>query len=121
MLIACAQYAVREGDPETNRCRSLAAIREAAEGGAALVVLPELSNSGCHLSSRDHALKFAEEISDGPTLQVWLRIAEETGVFIVGGLLERERDTLYNSAVIVGPGNLLGCYRKTHLWDREKL
>jgi N-carbamoylputrescine amidase len=28
---------------------------------------------------------------------------------------------LRNSAVLVGPGGLLGRYRKTHLWDREKL
>jgi N-carbamoylputrescine amidase len=35
-------------------------------------------------------------------------------------LLEREGDALYNSAVLVGP-ETFGRYRKTHLWDREKL
>lgn len=29
--------------------------------------------------------------------------------------------SLYNSAAVVGPDGLLAVYRKTHLWDREKL
>ena len=28
---------------------------------------------------------------------------------------------LYNSAAVVGPDGLVAVYRKTHLWDREKL
>ncbi len=46
--------------------------------------------------------------------------SEESGIHVVGGLLEREGDALYNSAVLVGP-ETFGRYRKTHLWDREKL
>lgn len=125
MRISCAQYAVRDGDPETNRERSVAAILEAADAGADLVVLPELANSGCDLS-REQASRLAEEVGDigkdsgRPTLRAWRRAVEETGVFVVGGFLEREGDALYNSATVVGPG-FFGRYRKTHLWDREKL
>ena len=31
------------------------------------------------------------------------------------GLLERDGDTLYNAAILVGPDGLIGSYRKTHL------
>ena len=56
MRVSCAQYAVRDSDPDANRERSLAAILDAAKGGADLVVLPELANSGCDFPSHEHAL-----------------------------------------------------------------
>ena len=125
MIVACAQYAIRDLDLETNLGRSVRAIREAADTGADLVVLPELANSGCDFSSREQALTLAEEVGEtgenpGPTLRAWTEVAEESGLFVVGGFLEREGGSLYNSAAIVGPG-FFGRYRKTHLWDGEKL
>ncbi len=122
MRVACAQYAIRDGDQEANLERSVAAILDAVESKADLVVLPELANSGCDLF-REQALALAEELEDpgAPTLRAWRGATGETGIFVVGGLLEKEGDTLYNSALIVGPGNFLGRYRKTHLWDGEKL
>ena len=121
MILACAQYPVRDGDPRTNLGRSLAWISAAAHAGADLVILPELSNSGCDLSSRELALRLAERVPDGPTFRAWAKAARELGLVVVGGLLEAEGDSVYNSAVVVGPEGLLGRYRKTHFWDREKL
>ncbi len=127
MRIACAQYAIRDGDPDANLERSVAAILDAARGDpdADLVVLPELANSGCDLPSRESTLNVAEEVGDtgapkSPTLRAWQKAAEETGIFIVGGFLEKEGDHLYNSATVLGPG-FFGRYRKTHFWDKEKL
>jgi predicted amidohydrolase len=119
--VACAQYAIRDGDPEANLKRSVAALLGAARAGADLVVLPELANSGCDLS-REQALALAEELGDpgAPTLWAWRKAAEETGIFVIGGILEKDGDTLYNSALVVAPGGFLGRYRKTHLWDKEK-
>ena len=120
MRVACAQYTIRDGDPDHNLERSLHFIRQAAAQSADLVVLPELANSGCDLGSRALALDLAEEIPRGPTVQAWRKEAEESSIYVAGGLLERDGDTLHNSAVLLGPGTF-GRYRKTHLWDREKL
>ncbi len=120
MLLACAQYAVQDGDPEANRERSVTAILDAARKGADLVLLPELATSGCDLS-REQALSLAEPIPDGATVRAWREIAGERSIFVAGGVLERKGEALHNSAVVVGPGGLLGRYRKTHLWDGEKL
>jgi N-carbamoylputrescine amidase len=120
MRVACAQYVIREGERDYNLERSLHYIRRAATEGADLVILPELANSGGNLGSRDLALRLAEGIHGGPTALAWREAAEETGVRVVGGLLEREGDVLHNSSVLLGPG-VFGRYRKTHLWDREKL
>ena len=119
MRVTCAQYAIREGDRDHNLERSLHFIERAATEGADLVVLPELANSGCDLGSSERALALAEEIPGGPTIRAWREAAEASGVCVVGGLLEREGDTLHNSAVLLDPG-VVGRYRKTHLWDREK-
>ena len=120
MRLACAQYAVRDGDPAHNLERSLHFIRQAAAEGVDLLVLPELANSGCELGSGDLAPRLAEGIPGGPTAQAWKKEAEGSGVYVAGGLLEREGDAMYNSAVLLGP-ETFGRYRKTHLWDREKL
>jgi N-carbamoylputrescine amidase len=119
MRVVCAQYAVRDGDPHHNLERSLHFIRRAAAQGADLIVLPELANSGCYPGSHEQVLGLADEIPGGPTVQAWKETGA-SGVYIVGGLLEREGDTLYNSAVLLGPG-VFGRYRKTHLWNKEKL
>lgn len=121
MLIACAQYAIRDGDPETNLRLSLGWISSAADAGADLVVLPELSNSGCDLPSRKDALGLAEVVPEGPTVRTWAESARGLDLLVVGGVLEVEGDDVYNTAVVVGPDGLLGRYRKTHFWDREKL
>ena len=118
--VACAQYAIRDADPDNNLERALRFIRQAAAEGADLIVLPELANSGCDLAPRYRALDLAEDIPGGPIVEAWKKGSEESGIYVVGGLLEREGDALYNSAVLVGP-ETFGRYRKTHLWDREKL
>ncbi len=118
--VACAQYAIRDGDPDHNLDRSLRFIRQAAADGAELVILPELANSGCDLASRERALDLAENLPGGPTVEAWRNEAERSGVHVVGGLLERDGDTLHNAAVLLGP-ETLGRYRKTHLWDTEKV
>jgi N-carbamoylputrescine amidase len=118
--VACAQYAIRDGDPDHNLERSLHFLHQAATEGADLIVLPELANSGCDLTSREQALDLAEDIPGGPTVEAWRKEAERSGICVVGGLPEREGDTLYNSAVLLGP-EAFGCYRKTHLWNKEKL
>ena len=120
MRVVCAQYAIRDGDPDHNLERSLQFIRRAAEQGAELIVLPELANSGCDLGSREQALGLADDIPSGPTVQAWRDETEASATYVVGGLLERERYTLDNSAVLLGPG-VFGRYRKTHLWNKEKL
>lgn len=118
--VAAAQYAVRDATPDHNLERSLRFIRQAAAEGANLVILPELANTGCDLDSPEGALDLAEEIPGGPTVETWKKEAEESGVCVVGGLLERDGDTLHNSAVLVGAGTF-GRYRKTHLWHMERL
>ena len=57
----------------------------------------------------------------GPTVQGWAEFAKAKSVYIVGCLPELDGAKLYDTAVLVGPEGYIGKYRKTHLWNEEKL
>jgi predicted amidohydrolase len=109
------------GDLEGNIQRSAAMATQAANEGARLIVLPELSNSGYVFNNREEAFALAEEIPGGPAVAAWSRVAREHSAVIVAGIAEREGDVLYNSSVVIGPEGHIGTFRKVHLWNEENL
>jgi predicted amidohydrolase len=119
--IACLQMEPHVGEKDRNLAHSLEMIGKAAEAGANLAVLPELCNSGYVFNTREEARALAEEIPGGPTCQAWAEVAERHRMYIVAGIAEREGNALFNSAVIIGPGGVIGTYRKNHLWAAENL
>jgi predicted amidohydrolase len=86
---------------------------------ADLLVLPELFNTGYQFKSLEEARNLSEPIPDGPTTRFLSDWTREAGITIVAGLAERDGETLYNSAVIVGPQGLIGKFRKAHIFDSE--
>ena len=121
LRIACLQMEPHVGEVERNVARSLELIAQAAAQGAELVVLPELCNSGYVFATRQEAFSLAEAIPAGPTTRAWMEAAAKHRLVIVAGITERDGDSLYNSAVVVGPQGYLGTYRKNHLWGAENL
>ncbi len=87
---------------------------------ADLIVLPEMFASGYFFKSHADALRAAEEIPNGPTTALLQRITKDFGATLVAGVPEREGDRLYNSAVVVSAGDVVGRYRKLHLYYEEK-
>jgi predicted amidohydrolase len=120
--IACAQIAPRVGEVELNRALAKTVLRNLAVlAESEIVLLPELMSSGYVFESPEEARRCAEP-ADGPTISLWIEAASDYGMVVVGGFAELGGDgALYNSAAVVGPDGLLAVYRKTHLWDREKL
>ncbi len=121
LRVASVQMNPEIGQTERNVARSLDFIAQAAAGGAGLVVLPELCNTGYVFETREEAMALAEPIPDGPSCRRWREAAAKHRMVIVAGITERDGDVLYNSAVVVGPQGVLGTYRKNHLWGAENL
>jgi len=121
LRVACVQMEPRIGKKEANLARSLEMIEEAVAAGATLVVLPELCNTGYVFETREEAFALAEEVPGGSTTASWAQICARRGITIVAGITERENDSLYNSAVVIGPHGYIGRYRKNHLWGAENL
>ena len=126
-VIAVAQLAIAIGEPDANRKAAAAAVAEAAAAQAALVVLPELCDSGYVFGddaarARAEAGALASPADDSPTLRQWQALAAGHGLVIVGGFCERGADgRLFNSAAVVDESGTRAVYRKAHLWDKEKL
>ncbi|ROQ30985.1 putative amidohydrolase [Frondihabitans sp. PhB188] len=119
--LAVVQYEPEFGNIKTNLHAMETAIRAAAADGAAVVVLPELSNSGYMFASRDEAFSLSEVVGEGPATALWKALAQELHLYIVAGLTERVDASLYNAAILHGPDGYLATYRKVHLWDEEAL
>ena len=97
-----------------------AGIRLAADNGARIVCLQELTLSpyfATHPDRRREASALAESIPDGPTTAFAREISRETGVAVHASLYERNEDGLgYNTAICVASdGALLARTRKMHI------
>ncbi|HLB00444.1 MAG TPA: nitrilase-related carbon-nitrogen hydrolase [Bacteroidota bacterium] len=86
---------------------------------ADLYVLPELFNTGYNFTDRKEVEKLSEP-PDGYTFRAMTGAAAQMNARIVYGFAERS-DAIYNSAALVGPGGIVGLYRKVHLYYRETL
>jgi predicted amidohydrolase len=118
MRVGFYQYNPSFGEVAKN-LEAVAAALERVE--ADLIVLPELFASGYQFVSQEEAHQLAEPVPDGPTTRRLMEIAKRRRLHIVAGLPERAGSACYNSAVVVGPAGLIGCYRKTHLFYEETL
>jgi predicted amidohydrolase len=121
VTVAAIQMEPKIGETAANVARSIALIEEAAAGGADLVVLPELCNTGYVFATRSEARGLAEPVPDGATTAAWMAAAARLNLHIVAGIAERDGERLFNAAVIIGPDGLIGRYRKVHLWADEAL
>ncbi len=91
--------------------------------GCDLAVVPELFNTGYQFTSREEALGFAENLTDGepgPTRSRLAQFAGDTGTTLVAGMAEINGDKLFNSAVLIRPDGSRAVYRKVHLFLDEK-
>lgn len=112
--VAAVQTDPKIAKNEENLNKILSYARTAAEKGARLIVFPECAVTGYVFSSREEALLFAESIPGVSTNKI-AACCRELDVYAVVGLLEKDGDKCYNVAVLIGPGGLVGKYRKVHL------
>ena len=98
---------------------SIAGIREAADRGADLVLLPELHLGPYFCQTEDCSRFDLAEPIPGPTTETLGALARELGLVIVASLFERRAPGLYhNTAVVLEKnGTLAGKYRKMHIPD----
>lgn len=114
MKLGCIQLQVAFGDVEKNFSRVEEFIREAANKGAEIVILPEMWNTS-------YALEKLEGLADvdGERTKAFLsQLAKELHVHIVGGSVATKKgDKFYNTMLVYNnEGELVGEYDKAHLF-----
>ena len=117
--VACVQMTSRQ-DRAANLERAEALVARAASTGADIVVLPEKWNL---IGSADEYRAAGEPLDGGGSVEAMSRWAKTLGITLVGGSITecREgREKLSNtSCVFDAEGELVGLYRKIHLFDVE--
>jgi len=111
--LAAVHFRPQGGKTPAEKCRLFAPlIEDAARQRADLVVLPET------LTYFGTGLSFAEvaELVPGPSTDYFGQLAARHNLYIVAGLVERDKHLLYNVAVLLAPdGKVAGKYRKVCL------
>jgi predicted amidohydrolase len=95
--------------------------RIATEQPVDLIVFPELVTTGYEVGPRFPEL--AQRIP-GPTVNLLAQRASELGVYVVFGMVSKEKveSILYDTAVLIGSdGDLIGQYHKAHLRGEERI
>ena len=111
--VAAAVPNVRIADPAFNAQRTLELARAASEAHAGLVLFPELGLSGYAIDDLLHQQSLTDAV-----LEAIATIASESEslepVIVVGAPLEAERG-LFNTAVVIHRGRVLGVVPKSYL------
>ncbi|MBI3676011.1 MAG: carbon-nitrogen hydrolase family protein [Proteobacteria bacterium] len=134
---AVAQLSATPFEPLASAEKAARAIREAAKREAKLIVFPEAflggypkgASFGAVVGSRstqgrrDFERYYRGAIDlPGPESEVIAEAARETGLFVVAGCIERDRGTLYCTALFFdGARGLVGKHRKVMPTAMERL
>ncbi len=111
--LATVHYCPTQGTtPADKRNQFAPLIADAAKQRADLVVLPEtLTYFGTGLD-----FSVVAEPIPGPSTEYFGTLAKQHDLYIVVGLVERDRHMVFNVAVLIGPdGKIVGKYRKVTL------
>ncbi len=113
-----------KADTQANLKTFASYIRQASQKGAQLVVFPEVAlqqNPGWNAADgpSQEELAYVRDTAEtvpGPSTGVLVELAKEHRIYIIFGMTEKSAEgELYNSAVFLGPGGVIGTYRKRHL------
>ncbi len=94
-------------------------VREAAEKGAQVILLPELFETRYFCQERNYDFyRLAMPLEENPAVRHFREVAAELKVVMPVSFFERDGNVTYNSAAMIdADGEVLGVYRKTHIPD----
>ena len=116
--VAALQFSCSK-DVQENINKAEKMVKEAADNGANIILLPELFERQyfCQEKRYDY-YNYALPLEKTPAVNRFKEVAKELGVVIPVSFYERDIDRLFNTvAMIDADGSVLGIYRKTHIPD----
>ena len=118
LKVGLVQMAMGE-EPAANLTKAMDGVRDAAQRGAQLVVLPELFRSRYFCQSEDAKQFGLAEAIPGPSTEALGALAAELKVTLVASLFEKRAAGLFHNtaAVLDAERGYLGKYRKMHIPD----
>jgi NAD+ synthase (glutamine-hydrolysing) len=113
LRVGAAPIRISLADPAANACEVIATLAKAQAAGVGLAVFPELCLSGYAIDDLLQQKTVLDGVLDAIE-QVRATSAEQGVVAVVGAPL-RWRQTLYNCAVVIAGGQVLGVVPKSYL------
>jgi len=115
--VAVVQMDACPGPSQERLAKAKSFVRQCAERGAQLVVLPEVFNTGYEYSDQNYV---RAESFDGPTAG-WLRkTAARYHVHLAGSFLRKDQNEIYNTLLLVAPDGREWHYDKNYPWIWER-
>jgi predicted amidohydrolase len=118
MRIGFLQLRPRFGAVRENVRKAAALLDKMSD---AIIVLPELFNTGYLFRNGAELAELAEKVPGGYTTAEMQKLAKRRRLTIVFGLAQKHKGAIYNAAVCATPAGKVEVYQKAHLFDREKL
>lgn len=111
--VACASPKMKVANPSYNKEEIKAVIDEAVEKGVKILVLPELSVTG--YTCADLFFSSALQAEAEKALAQITKHTEGKGICVIIGVAIAYRSSLYNCAVIIADGKIIGAVPKQHI------
>jgi N-carbamoylputrescine amidase len=94
-------------------------VREAAENGAQIILLPELFEGYYFCKDKDEKyFSWAQERENHPIIERFSQVAKELQVVLPISYFEKDGERYFNSLVVIdADGTVMENYRKTHIPD----
>ncbi len=115
--IAAAQFEPRDGDKNYNLSVISSLAITAKEKGADVISFHELSVTAYTFLkdlNKSQLTAMAEKIPEGPSTQKLMALSKKHHMTIFAGLVEIDKDRLYNTYIGVDGSKLIAKYRKIH-------
>ena len=110
--VALVQFDAVPGEAERNLDEMERLVREAAKGGARIIVFHEATLTDYTADLEKHA----QAVPDGPAAKRLIALAGVLDCYISFGLSEKADERYHITQAFVGPEGLIHRYRKTWLW-----
>jgi len=117
LKVAAVQMRSFYEEVEANLTKAEGLIREAAQVGAKVVVLPELFNTGYGYTPVNYKLI---ETRNGQTFRWLTGLAAELEIHLAGSFLLCKGDNVFNTLLLAAPDGDTWEYDKTHPWGWER-
>lgn len=115
-MFAVVQFKPRRGARNANLNALVGLATRALEGGAKLLVLPEMASTGYRFPNPE-VIRPMAEAPRGPTFKAFAPLAKAHKAHVVVGFVEDFEGRLFNSALVIGPdGKIEALYRKRLLY-----
>ena len=112
LICASVQFRINLGYIDANLDTAMAALQRVSRQGAKLAVLPEMWSCGYDYRNLPELAKETPRV-----LQELQRECRKLELVTVGSLPELHDGTIYNTAYVIDRGDIVGSYRKLHLFS----